>query len=76
MSFSINSKLSFIDSFQFLSSSLDSIVRNLKKDDFNFLSQEFNNNMSDLVNQKCYFPYQYVGSFDKIKEQLPSKEKF
>ena len=29
-SFTINNKLSFIDSFQFLSSSLDSLVKNLK----------------------------------------------
>ena len=34
MSFSINNKLSFIDSFQFLSSSLDNLVKNLGKDDF------------------------------------------
>ena len=34
MSFTINNKLSFIDSFQFLSSSIDSFVKNLNKDDF------------------------------------------
>ena len=34
MSFTINNKLSFIDSFQFLSSSLDSLVKNLSKNDF------------------------------------------
>ena len=34
MSFSIKNKLSFIDSFQFLSSSLDSLVKNLGKDNF------------------------------------------
>ena len=33
MSFSINTKLTFIDSFQFLSSSLDNLVRNLEKND-------------------------------------------
>ena len=38
MSFSINNKLSFTDSFQFLSSSLDSLVKNLNKDDFRYLS--------------------------------------
>ena len=32
MSFTINNKLSFIDSFLFLSSSLDSFVKNLSKD--------------------------------------------
>ena len=34
MSFSINNKLGFIDSFQFLSYSLDSLVKNLYKEDF------------------------------------------
>ena len=52
MSFTINNKLSFIDSFQFLSSSLDSLVKNLNKDDFKYLSQEFDNNVLDLVKQK------------------------
>ena len=33
MSFSINNKLRFINSFQFLSSSLDSLVKNLRNDD-------------------------------------------
>ena len=33
MSFNINIKLGFIDSFQFLSSSLDNLVKNLNKDD-------------------------------------------
>ena len=36
MSFAINNKLSFMDSFQFLSFSLDSLVKNLNKDDFKF----------------------------------------
>ena len=40
MCFSINNKLSFIDSFQFLSSSLGSLVKNLRNDDFKYLSQE------------------------------------
>ena len=34
MSFAINNKLSFIGSFQFLSSPLDSLVRNLRKNYF------------------------------------------
>ena len=48
MSFTINNKLSFIDRFQFLSSSVDNLVKNLSKDDFKYLSQEFNNNALDL----------------------------
>ena len=54
MSFTINNKLSFIDSFQCLSSSLDSLVKNLGNDDFKYLSQEFDNNVLDLVKQKDF----------------------
>ena len=52
MSFTIGNKLIFIDSFQFLSSSLDSLVKSLNTDDFKYLSQEFDNNVLDLVKQK------------------------
>ena len=41
-------KLSFIDSFQLLSSSLDSLVKNLSKNNFKYLSQEFDNNVLDI----------------------------
>ena len=63
MSFSINNKLSFIDSLQFLSSSLDNLVKNLAKDDFKYLSQEFDNNILDLVKNKGFYPYEYISDF-------------
>ena len=47
ISFSINNELSFIDNFQFLSSSLDRLVKNLAKDYFKYLSQEFDNKVLD-----------------------------
>ena len=56
MSFSINNKLIFFDSFQFLRFSLDSLVKNLDKNDFKYLSQEFDNNVLDLVKQKGLYP--------------------
>ena len=52
MSFTINNKLSFIDIIQFLSSSFNSLVKNLNKDNFMHLSQEFDNNVLDLVKKK------------------------
>ena len=52
MRFSINNKLSFSDSFQYLSSSLDSLVKNLNKGDFKYLSQQFDNNILDLVRKR------------------------
>ena len=38
-----------IDSFKFLNSSLDSLAKNLNKDDFKYFSREFDNNVLDLV---------------------------
>ena len=49
MSFSVNNKLHLVDAFQFLSSSLHSLVKNLNKYDFKYLNQEFDNNILDLV---------------------------
>ena len=40
MNFNFNNKIIFIDSFQFLSSSIHRLVKNLGKDDFKYLSQE------------------------------------
>ena len=56
MNFSINNKLSLIDIFQFLSSSLDSLVKNLNRDNFKYLSQEFDNIVIDLIKQKEFYP--------------------
>ena len=56
MSFSINNKLILFDSFQFLRFPLDSLVKNLDKNDFKYLRQEFDNNILDLVKQKGLYP--------------------
>ena len=71
-SFKINNKLNFTDSFQFLSSSLDSLVRNLGKDDFKYLNQEFDNKELDLLKQKEFYLFKYMSDFEKFKEELPS----
>ena len=52
MRFHINNKSIFIDNFQFLSSSSDSLVKNLNTDDFKYFSQEFDGKVLDLVTQK------------------------
>ena len=49
-------------SFHFLSYSLDSLVKNLNKDDFKYLSPEFDNNACE-----------YMTNFEKFKEKLPRK---
>ena len=51
MNFNINNNLFFIDRLQFLISSLKILVKNSGKDDFKHLSQEFENDILDLVKQ-------------------------
>ena len=67
MGFSMNNKLSFIHSFQFLSFSLDSLVKNWGKNDFKYLSQQFDNNVLDLVKQKRFYSYDYMTNFKNFK---------
>lgn len=68
----------FIDSFKFMSSSLDQLASYLT--DFQILKQEFSNyndEMIKLLCRKCVFPYEYVDSPAKLEEtELPSIENF
>ena len=72
MSFSINNKINFINSFQFFSSSLNSLVKNLGKADYNYLSQEFDNEVLYLTKRKGFYPYENMSGFEKFKKELPS----
>lgn len=69
-------QLRFIDSIKFMASSLDSLVNNLKKEDFKIVQSQFNNTEeSDLLLRKGVFPYEYMDSFDRMDEtSLPSRE--
>ena len=40
MAFTINNELVFIDSMQFMNSSLDTLVKNLSNNDFKYLPEE------------------------------------
>ena len=58
MAFTINRNLVFIDSMQFMNSSLDSIVQNLMDEDFKYLSGEFTGKYLELVKEKGVYPYE------------------
>ena len=58
VSFTIHNIITFTDSFQFLSFSLDSLDKNLNKDDFEYLIEEFDKNKLALVKQKGFYPYE------------------
>ena len=63
MSFNFNNKLIFIDSFQFLNSSLHSLIKNLGEDYFNYLSQEFDSKILCLVKKNKFYDYEYITGF-------------
>ena len=76
MAFMVGNHLTFIDSFQFMSSSLDKLVDNLPRESLKYTSQEFKGEKLDLMARKGVYPYDYMDSFDKFKEKLPTKEDF
>ena len=57
ISFSLNSKLIFFDSFQLLNFSLDNLFKNLGENDFKHLSQVLDSEVLDLFRQKGFYPH-------------------
>ena len=77
MAFMLGNHLTFIDSFQFMSSSLDKLVGNLPKDDLIYTSKAFKGRRLDLMSQKGVYPYDFMDSFDKFNQkELPNKDQF
>ena len=60
MAFTVNENLVFIDSIQFMNSSLDKLVKNLNDKDFKYLSQEFSDKKLKLVEQNCLIKVNFL----------------
>ena len=75
ISFSLGN-LRFVDSVNFLLSSLDKLVKG--SDEFPIMQRRFpEENMRRLMLKKGIYPYEYMDSFERFHEtQLPEKEKF
>ncbi|CAB4025284.1 Hypothetical predicted protein [Paramuricea clavata] len=85
LSFSFGRQLVFIDSLQFMSTSLSNLVANLKGDTsdeeialkFPITSKRFQGESLKLMTQKGIFPYDHFTSLETTKEtQLPNKDAF
>ena len=76
MAFMLGNHLTFIDSFQFMSSSLEKLVSNIPRESLKYTSQVFEDDKLKLMAKKGVYPYDYMDSFKNFKEQLPSKEDF
>ena len=54
MAFFLNKNLVFIDSMQFMNSSLEKLVKNLSDDDFKYLTEEFGSKNLELLKQEGF----------------------
>ena len=67
----------FIDSMEFMNSSLDKLVNNLSDEDFKYLVEEFGSENLELLKQKDDYPYEYMNSFKRFNEEkLPARKYF
>ena len=77
MAFMLGNHLTFINSFQFMSSSLDKLVSNLPKDNLIYTSKVFKGKRLNLMSQKGVYPYDFMDSFEKFNQmELPTKDQF
>ena len=77
MAFMLGRYLLFIDSFQFMSSSLSNLVNNLPAEAFKYTGQVFQGEQLSLMKKKGVYPYDYMSSFEKFQDsRLPKKEDF
>ena len=77
MTFFSNKNLVFIDSTQFMNSSLDKLVKNMSDEDFKYLVEEFGSENLKLLKQKDDYPYEYRNSFERFNEEkFPARKYF
>ena len=76
LAFMLGNHLTFIDSFQFMGSSLEKLVSNLPRESLKYASKRFKGEKLDLMVRKGVYPYDYMDSFDKFNDKLPAKDEF
>ena len=64
-------KIIFKDSLKFMASSVASLVNNLPEDKFKNLEKYFKPEHVKLLKQKGFFPYDYMDSLEKLKDDKP-----
>ena len=77
LAFMLGNHLVFLDSLQFMSSSLDNLIKNLPDEAFKYTKQEFEKEQFNLMKQKGIYPYDHMDSFDRFNEtKLPVQQDF
>ena len=77
MAFFLVRNLVFIDSMQFMNSSLDKLAKNLSDEDFKYLVEEFGSENLEILKQKGAYPYEYMNNFERVNaKKLPARKYF
>ena len=77
MVFFLDRNLVFIDSMEFMNSSLDKLTKNLSDKDFKYLVEEFGFKNLEILKQKDAYPYEYMNNFERFNEKkLPARKYF
>ena len=75
MAFFFGKNLVFIDSMQFMNSSLDKLVKNLSHEEFKYLVDEFGSENLEILKEKGAYPHEYMNSFKRFNEEnLPARK--
>ena len=65
----LNRNLAFIDSMQFMNSSLEKLVKNLADNGFKYLTKELGSKNLELLKQKGVYLYEFIDSFKRFSEK-------
>ena len=77
LAFMLGNHLVFLDSLQFMNSSLDNLIKNLPDEAFKYTKQEFEKEQFNLMKQKGIYPYDHMDSFNRFNEtKLPVQQDF
>ena len=59
----------FVDSMQFMNSSLYKLVKSLSDEDFKYLVDEFGSKNLELLKQVGDYPYDCMNTFERFNEE-------
>ena len=76
MSFILGKHLVLLESFQFMSSSLDKLSSNFPDETFKYTSEFLNDRRFKLVTQEGVHPCDCMDSFETFNKKLPTKDEF
>ena len=73
----VYSRLKFVDTMNFMRTSLEKLVGNLEKPSFKHTGKYFRDEELDLMLRKGVYPYEYMTGVERLREKsLPPKEEF